>query len=179
MKFLKCAIFICLGIFLGNAQGFDGDLEKIETVNGRLYEKIFILSGDETGLTFRHEAGIAKVDYSELPMNLRMLFEPAEKVDAPEADPQEETEFIPLLDFALQFRYSPVYRPKLIPAPVCRDVVWRSHWPRYNPAHRLVDPFCRELALRDFLYTTGLVMPPCEIHSIQISSNKSPRRYFW
>lgn len=183
MNFLNYAIVICMALLALNARGFDGDLEKIETINGKLYEKIYILSGDDKGLTFRHEAGIAKVSYAELPMNLRMLFEPAERTDSPEKGEETREEFVPILDFTLRYRFSPVSFPVVsnhcAPALACRGIHWKSHWPGYNPAHRLVDPVCRELALRDFLYTTGLLPAPCGIRPVRVFPRHNSWTYGW
>ena len=45
--------------------------------------------------------------------------------------------------------------------PCARPIHWPAHWGRYHPAHRLADPCFRELVVRDFLYTTGLMpLPP-------------------
>lgn len=165
MNILKFAIFLSVGIGLAHAEEFDGDLEKIETVHGKRYEKIYIVGGDGTGLTFRHKDGIAKVDFSELPMNLRMLYEPVDAGEEEKIDTAgvKEEHFVPLLDFSLRYRPPAVHSAQVLPLGCCSGVPWKPYWPRFHPAHQLVDPLCREAVLRDFLYTTGLVCPPCGI----------------
>jgi hypothetical protein len=39
-------------------------------------------------------------------------------------------------------------------------VPWPDRWPRYDPVHQLTNPCFRELAVRDFLYSSGLLRTP-------------------
>ncbi len=52
--------------------------------------------------------------------------------------------------------------------PCARPIYWPSHWSRYHPAHRLSDPCFRELAVRDFLYTTGLLPRPPGVSVVRL-----------
>ncbi len=64
----------------------DFDMDSIKAFDGRVYENILILSGDEHGLMFRHSRGIAKIPFRQLSRNYRMLCEPVADVAAGGAD---------------------------------------------------------------------------------------------
>lgn len=180
MKFLTFAIILSLFAMVpcGFSQDGDFDLDSIKTLDGKRYFVILILDADEYGMTFRHRDGIAKLPFRLLSMNLRMLYEPVADVEeASNGEEVDEEEEIIVLneDASIQVRASsrvtaPVYwlrgaysqmpRPQMAP--------WPSHWPRYHPAHALAYPAYRELAVRDFLYTTGLAERPPGIHPYAI-----------
>lgn len=180
MKFLKNELAVILGA-IGLAttlQAGDFDLDSITTIEGRSFQEILILGSDEHGLMFRHRSGIAKLPFSELSMNLRMLYEPVAEVrPADEAETttghsaaanSEALDSEP--DHAVATVRTTLTAPggfihgALIQMPRPQaSVVWPSHWPRYHPAHALAVPAFRELAVRDFLYTTGLAPRPAWI----------------
>lgn len=178
MKFLIAAIFLAVGATsLAQAGGFD--LDAITTVEGREYQEIFIVDSDEHGLLFRHRRGIAKLPFASLPTNLRMLYE----VSAPLEVPDEATEQVgePQMSPSGQNLIPLVFtvRTRVYPQPAvdssgygCGPFLWPSHWPRFHPVHHLVNPYCREMALRDFLYTTGLLPKPPGILTYRLPCNR-------
>lgn len=186
MKILIVAIFLALS-FSGFAQDGDFDLEKISTVEGREYRDILIVDSDEHGLLFRHRQGIAKLPFASLPTNLRMLYEVAapvetveegEKVEETESEDSEKAKsaanFYPLT-FTVRTRTypkSPVDSCGPGPGSGCGPFLWPSHWPRFRPAHHLVNPYCRELAVRDFLYTSGLLPKPPGVFTYRLPHNR-------
>ena len=142
------------------------DFDRIKTTHGRTYEKIFVISADSHGLMFRHETGIAKLSFSELPMNLRMLYEPAEsdadlKTEDSEVAVEEEVKPSNAPVY-VTYIVRPVYQINETMPNYCRTPAqyWPNHWPRYHPAHALAHAPHRELVVRDFLYTTGLACKP-------------------
>lgn len=160
------------------------DLESIRTLDGQVYEEILILSGDESGLMFRHRRGIAKIPFRQLSMNLRMLYEPVADVAAGTSDvavdeatsnEEEESVAVELLVPAVVQTSTRVevsmewLRGALAQMPRRQMAPWPSHWSSFHPAHALAYPEYRELAVRDFLYTTGLAPRPCGIHPRPIS----------
>ncbi len=169
MNFIKYATVMGVISMIGFSSLADEevfDFDRLKTTHGRTYEKIFVLSADAHGVMFRHEAGIAKLSFSELPMNLRMLYEPADtgaelSTEAP-AEVVEEKVAPVSPPIYLTYLVRPVYQiyqamPNYCPAPA---QYWPGHWPRYHPAHALAHPPHRELVVRDFLYTTGLACKP-------------------
>ena len=180
MKILIYCFIFSIGL-VSNVLSDEGDfdLDLIKALDGQVYENILILSGDEHGLMFRHSRGIAKIPFRLLSMNLRMLYEPVADVaagGAEEAGVEEmtddgtETEVVELpLPTTLQTstRFSaPLWwaRGAMTQMPRSKMAPWPSHWPRYHPAHALAYPDYRELAVRDFLYTTGLAPRPAGVH---------------
>jgi hypothetical protein len=184
MNFLKLAILVfALGILQsGRSQDADYDLEKIETKTGQIYREVLILNSDEYGLTFRHRDGIAKERFTSLPTNLRMLYEVADEgdadVDAADSAKQSETEPVsadtsyPPLQVTVRTRVTfPLPHPALqlgggFSSPDASH--WPSWWPRYQPVHHLTNPYLRELAVRDFLYSSGLLPTPCGIRTYRL-----------
>ncbi len=169
MNFIKTATVIGAISMIGFSSLADEevfDFERLKTTHGRTYEKIFVLSADAHGLMFRHEAGIAKLSFTELPMNLRMLYEPAEtEAELKSESPEEEAEgkLAPAASpVYLTYLIRPVYQVYQTMPNYCRAPAqyWPNHWPRYHPAHALAHAPHRELVLRDFLYTTGLACKP-------------------
>lgn len=150
------------------------DLERIRTIEGREYRRVLILEADQYGLSFRHDGGIAKLPFSSLSENLRMLYEVIDEVpgdgEVEAALPEETTaEAIPpeicLPSPAILLARSRV----VIPSPAlylgggytsADRVPWPAWWPRYDPVHELTNPYFRELAVRDFLYSSGLLRTP-------------------
>lgn len=170
MKLLNIASFVLLSLLFPFAAKGQYDLERVRTLDGRQYEEIQILDADAHGITFRHHEGITKVPYHRLSVNLRMLYEPVAEV----AEAGEQSEEEPEPD-AVDF-FSPEFvevtasnrvtislhwlRAGRIGMPAPCMAPWPSHWPRYQSAHALAYPAWRELAVRDFLYTTGLAVRP-------------------
>lgn len=184
MKVLIVTVFgMILSIpFFSEAGGGDFDLEQIKTVHGRIYREIHILGADAHGLSFRHRDGVAKLGFASLAENLRMLYEVVEEVGIDEAaveevtsgkehDGQQEGS-----GWAERGSYSAVplvltvHNRVTFPSPALwlgggysggARTGWPTHWHRYRPVHELINPYFRELTVRDFLYTSGLVpMPP-------------------
>ena len=150
------------------------DLEKIRTIEGRLYRDILILDADQHGLSFRHESGIAKVLFTSLSPNLRMLYEVVEELPAAS---EESVETAAPAEKATPGLVQSLPSPLLLttwsrvrlPAPAAYlgggypfqdDRCWPTWWPRYDPVHRLANPYYREVAVRDFLYRSGLLAAP-------------------
>lgn len=186
MKVLKFAI---LTMFLSwpvcsNAGGDTFDLDKIETENGKIYHDILILDSDEYGLLFRHAVGIAKVDFGQLSMNLRMLYEPVgDNAETPGTG-------------AVEFEGPPAPAPSLKDLKItvtarnrvtwpmatsgyhcinpCQQfrAAWPSHWSRYHPGLALAVPECRSLAVRDFLITSGLAARPPGVVTYQLPKSR-------
>lgn len=181
MKFLNLAIFLGIG-FSGFAFGGGFDLEKISTVEGREYREILIVDSDEHGLLFRHQRGIAKLPFASLPTNLRMLYEvtaPVETIDEEEATDSEEAApngAISPMVFTVRTRVYPQQNSNSCdPYQLgygCGPFLWPSHWPRFGTAHHLVNPYCRELAVRDFLYTSGLLPKPPGVFTYRLPNNR-------
>jgi hypothetical protein len=150
------------------------DLEKIRTVEGREYRGIVILEADRHGLSFRHDSGIAKLPFASLSENLRMLFEAVDDIPAADdtaADPSAVAEEEPvrgevtlpapvILIAACRVRIPPPVVPLGGGYTHADRIRWPVWWSRYDPAHELANPYFRELAVRDFLYSSGLVPTP-------------------
>ena len=169
MNFLKYATVMGAISMIGFSSLADEevfDFDRIKTTHGRTYQKIFVISADAHGLMFRHETGIAKLSFPELPMNLRMLYEPADmgaelKTETPD-EVTEEKNPPAASPIYLTYLVRPVYQINQTMPNYCRAPVqyWPNHWPRYHPAHALAHAPHRELVLRDFLYTTELACKP-------------------
>lgn len=171
MKFLKTATLmgaISMIGFLSLADEEVTDFDRLKTKQGRTYHKIFVLSADAHGLMFRHERGIAKLSFQELPMNLRMLYEPAQPEPEAETDlgnvnqtVDEKGSSTPAPVY-VTYLVRPVYQITQQAPNYCRSYAqyWPQHWPRYHPAHAYASAPCREQVVRDFLYTTGLACKP-------------------
>lgn len=158
----------------GVAQDFDH--ERLSSTTGKVYHEIFIIGSDADGLTFRHRDGIAKLPFRELSASYRMLYEPVadlesatEPVDPPEPDAAVVDPAAP---------HPPVHvvsRSRVtlaIPRVVWRlggglppgwtDPAWPDWWPAHQQVHRLTNPCYRELVVRDFLHSSGLLpIPGC------------------
>lgn len=148
-------------------------MERIRTLEGREYRGILILEADQYGLSFRHDGGIAKLPFSSLSENLRMLYEVVDEV------PGDAVDAVPPVETTAEATPPNVSRPApvillarsrvVIPSPAlylgggytsADRVPWPAWWPRYDPVHELVNPYFRELAVRDFLYSSGLLRTP-------------------
>lgn len=157
MRFLICVILVG-GMFscFSSADETGYDHDQITTQEGRVYREVFVVEADGSGLMFRHRDGIAKVRYSSLSEGLRMLYEPVGDIEeTPEeaAPGQQGTAAIPVW---IEVRT----RVWLRPAEClweCRAPAWPTHWANHAWLHRLSDPWYRELAVRDFLLTSGLM----------------------
>ena len=186
MNFLKLAtvVFILGFLQFGKSAEAEYDLEKIVTTSGKIYREILILGADDYGLTFRHRGGIAKERFSSLSANLRMLYEIVddpmveEKVaEVPvktEAEPVPSSRALPPMVVTMRTRVHIVH-PALqlgggYGSPDASQ--WPSWWARYYPIHHLTNPYQRELAVRDFLYSSGLLPTPCGIRTYRL-----PGRY--
>ncbi len=186
MNFLKiAAIFSVVSGFGLRGQGEGYDHESLTTAEGRVFHEIFVLGSDPAGLTFRHRAGIAKVSFSSLSPAYRMLYEPVEDLPggdgaapgeaaAPAPAETDQTAFAD--DWVERLDEGPVRleaRNRIVAIlPIRalwlgggidhdrREPAWPSWWPRHEEVHRLTHPLYRELALRDFLYCSGLLPQP-------------------
>ncbi|MEX2577607.1 MAG: hypothetical protein WD342_01005 [Verrucomicrobiales bacterium] len=174
MKFLNFAIPLWFGLGVFAAQGDDGihDFEKLSTTEGTVYREILVVDADGHGLLFRHRDGIAKLPFASLPTNLRMLYETVEPVE----EVPEEAASEGAGDFSLVFTVRTRVYPQAFAASPwaggCAPVPWKSHWPRYHPVHSLVNPYCRELATRDFLYSAGLLPTPLGVATFPLPRHR-------
>lgn len=180
MNFLKRAVFGgVFGVVSLVALSESSGLERLRTVEGQEFHGISILGADSHGLSFRHEKGIAKLPFSSLPEDLRRRYEPTGEVtgdqkasagagEEPEGGEEWSEEWVgaevclpsPVLVRAHSRVRFP--HPSLFPGGgCCRDrVVWPRWWPRHAGVHDLTRPYCRALAVRDFLYRSGLLAAP-------------------
>ena len=183
MKVLKFAILLlgcCSSCWLV-ASDVTFDLDRIKTENGRTYRDILILDSDQHGLLFRHAKGIAQLDYAQLSMNLRMLYEPVEEgpVEA-QADPSEGDSLLSELgvigktaDLTLTARNRvTVPFPSYTQHCAAYRRAWPMHWPRYHPVLPLAIPACRSAAIDDFLITTGLAPRPFGVTTYRLPYNR-------
>lgn len=181
-KALEFATLLTAFAGLSPLPGQEGghDHERLTTSDGRTYHEIFVIGSDAHGLTFRHREGIAKVGFETLSQAYRMLYEGVEAL--PEPNPQTpsalptasaggEEAWKGVLDGApVAF----VARSRLVldsSAPWRRSIdggarslrtpVWPVWWPDHENVHRLAQPLFRELAVREFLHATGLLLLPC------------------
>ncbi|MEM7601289.1 MAG: hypothetical protein AAF357_07710 [Verrucomicrobiota bacterium] len=191
MKVLKFAVLLLVGFssILTIASDVTFDLDRIKTEHGRVYHDILILDSDRHGLLFRHRKGIAKIEFSQLSMNLRMLYEPVGEEEPPEPAPDVELisveEVIPLSQTAAYTltAHSRVHLPiNAFQAGQWSPCVsyrrnWPSHWPGYQPALRLAIPECRARVIDDFLITTGLVPRPCGVTTYRLPYNRADLLY--
>ncbi len=167
-------------LFVASLTGQDYDHETLSTNTGRVYREIFILGADSHGLTFRHAAGIAKVPFGSLSESYRMLYEPvADLEDAPETErelkgEEEKAEVVHAGDLELPVPADLMARSQItlrLPAEIWRlggglspcwvDPAGPSWWPQHQRVHRLSHPLYREMAVRDFLHSSGLLPVPC------------------
>jgi hypothetical protein len=144
----------------------------LRTVDGRMFVGVREARADETGLTFRHEGGAAKVPRAALSAaDQRRFSVPA--AEAPAAQPPawaspdpasgSVTAAIPPLVFT--YRVRAILPPAAAPetagcASALSHYYWPSHWarPHYGMAYPLFP--CRQLAERDFLITSGILPRP-------------------
>ena len=203
MNFLIVAVF---GMILSvprfcEANGGGYDLAQIKTVHGKVYREIYILEADSYGLTFRHRDGIAKVVFPSLPANLRMLYETTEELGEVESD-NEKGELEKTEDIAPQetdpigvtrpgnFGSVPlvftVRNRVTIPSSAlwlgggylnAGRMGWPGRWHRYGAVHELANPYYRELVVRDFLYSSGLISKPPGISTYRIPCRSRPLFY--
>lgn len=169
MKFLILAILAasCFGLYPVRADEAVYDFEKIDTTDGRRFTGIEVLDADEHGLMFRHSKGIAKLDYRQLPTNLRMLYQPLGEVgeavreeldipDAPAWEGKSATDAAASLELAAPEWFLTI--TFIHRAPVCGTMAtpcWSClHHPWFE--HALVHPAFREWAVRDFLHFNEL-----------------------
>ncbi len=174
MSFLNHAVFGgIVGLVSLVALSESRGLERLRTVEGREFHDISILGADFHGLSFRHEKGIAKLPFSSLPEDLRRRYEPTGEVTAtageePESGGEWSEEWkgeevclpSPVLVRAhsrVRFPHSPLFPD----GGCCRDrVAWPRGWLRHAGVHELTRPHCRALAVREFLYRSGLLAAP-------------------
>lgn len=194
MKFLIVAVFgmiLSVPLFCKGGGG-DYDLPQIKTVYGKVYREIYILEADEYGLTFRHRDGIAKVVFSALSENLRMLYEVTGEVGGVESNSEKgkspkagETEPHESGSTGINSSGSYGALPLVVtvrtrvtfPSPALwlgggypgsDRMGWSARWHRYGSVHELANPYYRELAVRDFLYSSGLLPKPPGIFTYRI-----------
>lgn len=174
MNFLNRAVFggvvgLVSLVVLPESRG----LERLRTVEGREFHDISILGADFHGLSFRHEKGIAKLPFSSLPEDLRRRYEPTGEMTGTAGEETEsggewseewEGEEVCLPSPVLVRAHSRVRfpDPTLFPGDgCCRDrAAWPRWWLRHAGVHELTRPCYRALAVRDFLYRSGLLAAP-------------------
>lgn len=146
----------------------DYDHETLSTATGRVYREIFVIGSDAHGLTFRHRGGIAKLPFRDLSTSYRMLYESVadlEEAVPDAAEPVEATHEVSLsLPVTMQARTRITIQ---LPPQVWRlggglppgwvNPAWPSWWPRHQEVHRLSHPLYREMVVRDFLHSSGLL----------------------
>lgn len=148
------------------AQGYDH--ETLSTVTGRVYREIFVIGSDAHGLTFRHRDGIAKLPFGDLSTSYRMLYEPVADLEEAVPDAAELAEASDEVNLPLPVTMQARTRITIhLPPPVWRlgggmspawvNPVWPSWWPRHQEVHRLSHPLYREMVVRDFLHSSGLL----------------------
>ena len=146
---------------------------------GKVYHEVHFIDSDDHGVLFRHRDGIAKENFDLLSETVQKLVAPAEvKMEGEEGkEPgKEEGEAgKKLQDYTLTLWHRVTYYPTAKPCGGHCDGksmgcwlhrnphTWPSHWHKFKYAHYLTNPACRELATRDFLYTTGLRPRPCGV----------------
>jgi hypothetical protein len=179
MNFLTLAIpTVLLGSMSLSGASESHDIERIRTIGGKEYRGILILEADQYGLSFRHDGGIAKLPFSSLSENLRMLYEVIDEVPG-DAEVEAEVEVAPPVETTAEAIPPDICLPSpvillarsrvIVPSPAlylgggytaADRVPWPARWPRYDHVHRLTNPYFRELAVRDFLYSSGLLRTP-------------------
>jgi hypothetical protein len=149
----------------------------LRTVDGRMFLGVRDARADESGLTFRHQGGAAKVARQQLSeADLKRFSVPevvAKAVPAANAGeplawegPNPAAITVPPLVFTYRVR---TILPVSAPSASCEiqscagalsHTYWPSHWarPHYGLAYPLFP--CRQLAERDFLLTTGILPRP-------------------
>lgn len=184
--------FLLLGFLLTASaeEQVSPDFDNLKTIHGREYRDIFILNADDNGLLFRHQAGIAKLAFTELSYSLRELFEPSPdqqvEADVPDSEASEQPQTLNIqivqrpvyqvapvsqlpvwspcasnYGYATPWNYNPNSLHNAIYRPhLMRPRTWPSHWSRWHHGHALVNPYHRAAVTQDFLYTTGLVPRP-------------------
>ena len=181
MKLLKFAILVIVAMAAPGVRGEEGgfDHERLTTIDGRTYHEVFVIGSDGNGLTFRHRNGIAKVGFGQLSEGYRMLYEavaelPEAAPGGASADPGAETapeaDWVETLDeepFVLLARNRTVIE---LPAtwqwlgggvdPHWLAPAWPVWWSDHSRVHRITHPLYRELVVREFLYTSGLLPWP-------------------
>lgn len=204
MKFLIPVVI--LPLLVGGTRGLSDesvfDFERIALEGGRVYREVLVIEGDRHGLLFRHRDGIAKVPYSELSTNLRMLYEPVG--DLPSAEDAEEEEIGGFeeagkgddaggdsgayvitaqarnrVSVPLSWIGSGPVVPWALPLGYLPEyrAPWRAHWGPYPLALSLANPRYRELAVRDFLQTVYPGVYPCRSHSYRVPLRTYYSRY--
>ncbi|MBL9155385.1 MAG: hypothetical protein JNK37_23105 [Verrucomicrobiales bacterium] len=146
----------------------------LRTVDGRLYLGIREAKADETGLTFRHQGGAARVSRERLSVadQKRFGLPPMEPPAEPAvADPPSGPTTATWPPLVLSYRVS-VSLPLPFTTPAndvtsCGATLAARSWPSYwaRPHYGLAYPLfpCRQAAERDFLITTGLLPRPVGI----------------
>lgn len=174
MNFLKFALLAFMGTAMASAEAQDYDHERLSSTTGKVYHEIFIIGSDAEGLTFRHRDGIAKLPFRELSASYRMLYEPvadlesaAEPVDPSEPEatsvgptaPHPPVHVVSRSRVALPIPWA-VWRLGGGLPPGWTDSAWPDWWPAHQRVHRLTNPFYREMVVRDFLHSSGLLPVP-------------------
>ncbi|MDF1823037.1 MAG: hypothetical protein P1U68_00255 [Verrucomicrobiales bacterium] len=191
MKVLKFAMMatVCSVILPVGADDAIYDLDRIETESGRVYRNILILNSDRHGLLFRHAVGIAKLDFQQLSMNLRMLYEPVgDEEGVPGGMGGDERDVSSPLETIRNLKVTvtaanriefPLFRWNDSGVAGCHQYRkdWPNHWSRFDPALCLSVPECRALAVKDFLITTGLAARPPGVVTYRIPFRSSFRLY--
>lgn len=176
MNFLRNGLIglVCLSGSSLRAENFDH--EQLTTVEGTVYHDLLVMGTDEHGLTFRHRTGIAKVSYGSLSEAYRMFYEPVADLDdlgetdagaVADTGDSDGEKGMDLGEFELAEPVLLTARTRIVVdlsqtwSRGCAPAPWPSWWPAHAHGHRLAFPRCRELAVRDFLFTTGLARPYC------------------
>ncbi len=175
MKNIKIAIFVLMVVGVcRETPGFE--LESLTTVRGKEYRDIEILDADRHGLLFRHRDGIAKESFAFLSQAIGDMFRPVEALQGEAVEPaagEGEEATAGEIDAAWQLTWTVRQRVFFPAQPPCGNPRecrlhphpgnWPSWWHRFRCANYLTNPLCRELALRDFLITTGLRPRPAGV----------------
>tara|TARA_R110000850_G_scaffold212642_6_gene338426 strand:+ start:547 stop:1143 length:597 start_codon:yes stop_codon:yes gene_type:complete len=172
MKFLSSAVFSISVFFAGMLSADDRriDFDELATNFGDVYRDVTVLKADRYGILFRHQYGAAKIGYAVLPKEVagrylkgaRLASSPAGGATGGFEVSEEALKKWPEMVVTLRTRRTmPVYAagPFLFGCGYSRafyEPAWPAYWSRYQPAHQFANPFWREMAVQDLLYTSGL-----------------------
>ena len=172
MRFLIFCVIVTFPLLAQALPGEGGfDHEQLTTVEGRVFQDIFVVGTDASGLTFRHRRGIAKVPFTSLPVAYRMLYE---SVETPAVDEAQEMDSVVSgsggKDWLDRLDAGPVVLTArnrvqwVLPGGYLRGIAcgppvpaWRNGWVDHAWTHRLSTPLWRGAVVRDFLWLSGLM----------------------
>ncbi len=192
MKFLNFAAFLAVLALCATGRA-DEPIDTMELLPvgwGEVFFDVKVIDADEYGLTFRHQNGAAKVLYEWLPLEVEEKYAPMRSGKEASSSGNsggfqvspEGAAAGPLVISVLnrvnlpQFSYGnpgACYPWGGVALPT-----WHSHWPRYHPAHALVNPYYRSLAVQDFLYSSNLVPRPIWLTGWNLE-HRRPRLFYY